>query len=376
MRQTPESSPILPPIHVARSDRVTFADRTERLKALTQLIRSISPLIWATVLAIVLIPLGGKYLMGQSADFGHLLAAQRRSAPIETTVQSTDWSVVDRSIATALQSAKAIAQDYAAIELAQWSSELEPRVDGFLDWYFDFFQQKGMEFSTPFVWGYASLWHRLNPTAITGEAAVVGRLNDQFQREFAKQVLVPQTAQLRLERITNQTVDRYLTALNQQIGAIQSHYKIPQANWERYLGDIALTIGQEGSISHLSLKTLAGGGTYLAAKPLLAALIAKLSSKASAKVVGAAAAKVAAKTGGVVAAELGAAILDPVVGIGIILWDVLDYQQTVQHDRPVLKANVMAYLQEIQQMLLTQPETGVMSAVQQLEQGILKSLRP
>ncbi|MBE9032681.1 hypothetical protein IQ266_23370 [filamentous cyanobacterium LEGE 11480] len=375
MSQTPEQPPMLAPQSVeVNSKDVTFAEKTERLKALTQFVRSVSPFIWATVLAIVLIPLGGKYLIGQSFDFMQPAASVSRSAPVEATVQSTDWTAVDQAVASSLQTARVAAQDYASVELADWATELEPRVDSFLDWYFDFFHQKSMEFSTPFVWGYASLWQRFNPTAMSGQAAVVERLNDQFQREFAKQVLVPQTAQLRLERITTGTVDHYLNELNQNIGAIQTRYKIPQGTWDRYLEDIAVTVGQEGSISHLSLKTLAGGGTYLAAKPLLAASIAKLSSKASAKVVGAAATKAAAKTGGAVAAELGASVLDPVVGIGIIVWDVWDYRHTVERDRPVLKANVMEYLQEVQQMLLTQPETGVMSAVQQLEQGVLKSL--
>jgi hypothetical protein len=375
MRQPPEQPSILTPQKPeVVTQGVTFAQKTERIQALTQLIKTVSPFIWAIVLSIVLIPLGGKYLIGQSFDRVQPMRMQR-SRPVEATVQSTDWSAVDQAIASSLQTARAEAETYAAAELTAWMTELAPRMDGFLDWYFDFFHQKAMEFSTPFVWGYASLWHQLNPAAMTGQAAVVERLNQQFEREFAKQVLVPQTAQLRLERITSATIDYYLAALNQHIGAIQTRYKIPQGAWDRYLADIAVTVGQEGSISHLSLKTLAGGGTYLAAKPILAASIAKLSSKASAKVAGAAATKVAAKTGGAVAAELGASVLDPIVGIGIIAWDVLDYRHTVRRDRPVLRANLLEYLQEVQQMLLTQPQTGIISTIQPLEQDILKSLR-
>lgn len=375
MSQQPDPSSIVTSQKVEVINRtVTFAQKTDRIKALTQLIRTIVPLIWVIVLAVVLIPLGGKYLIGQSFERINPLRV-RSVTPVEAVVQSTDWSAVDQALADSLQGAKQVAQAYAAAELAAWGKELEPRIDSFLDWYFDFFHQKGMEFSTPFVWSAATIWHQVNPQAMTGQAAVVERLDQEFEREFAKQVLVPQTAQLRLERITTATVDRYLAALSQNIGAIQTRYKIPQGAWERYLGDLAATVGREGSISHFSMKTLAGGGTYLAAKPILAATIAKVGSKASAKVAGAAATKVAAKTGGAVAAEFGAAVLDPVVGIGIIAWDVFDYRHTVSRDRPVLKANLLEYLQEVQQMLLMQPQTGVMSAVQQLEQEILKSPR-
>lgn len=376
MSQIPEQQSILSAqkVEVVASS-ATFAEKTERIKAITQFVRTIAPFIWVAVLSIVLIPLGGKYLIGQSLNFSNSVGLVRPSIPVEIKVQSTDWKAIDQALAASLQSARLSAQTYATAELEQWSAELTPRVDEFLDWYFDFFHQKVMEFSTPFIWSYASLWHRFNPRAMTGQAAVVERLNDQFQQQFAKRVLVPQTAQLRLERITNATVDLYLSELNQRIGAIQTRYKVPQATWARYLNDISVTVGQEGNISHLSFKTLAGGGTYLATKPVLAASITKLSSKASAKVAGAAATKVAAKTGGAVAAELGAAALDPIVGLSIIAWDFLDYRHTVKRDRPVLRLNLLEYLQEMQQMLLNHPETGVMSAIQQLEQDVLKSLR-
>jgi hypothetical protein len=351
---------------------VSFGEKTERIKALTQLIKSITPFIWAIVLAIVLIPLGGKYLIGQSLPF---IQSQKSPVVIERTVQATDWKAVDQAVATALQTARSEAQTFAAGEIVNWSTELEPRIEGFLDWYFDFFHQKTMEFSTPFVWGYASLWHRINPNTPTGQTAVVDRLSAQFQQEFAKRVLVPQNAQLRLERITTETVDRYLNNINQKIGAIQTKYKIPQGTWNRYLADISTSLGQEGSISHLSMKTVAGGGTYLALKPLLTTSIGKLGSKASAKFVGTATSKAAAKTGGAIAAELGAAVLDPVVGVGILVWDVVDYRQSIKRDRPVLKQNLTDYLQDVQQMLLNHPESGVMAAITQLEQNILKSLQ-
>ena len=40
-------------------------------------------------------------------------------------------------------------------------------------------------------------------------------------------------------------------------------------------------------------------------------------------------------------------LLAPIVGIGIILWDVWDYNRTVAIDRPVLHANIADYLQEM-----------------------------
>ncbi|MEB3293236.1 MAG: hypothetical protein VKJ24_08740 [Synechococcales bacterium] len=349
-----------------------YAAKTARIQAIAQLIKNIQPLIWATVLAIVLIPLAGKYLIDQSLLSRPGMATV---APVqEVAIAAPDWSEVDQAIAAALKESHQVAQTYASAELDRWEAELEPRIEGFLDWYFEFFNQKKMEFSTPFVWGYAALRHRLDPTQPKGETAIAHHLARTFEQEFAKRVLVPKNAQLRLEVITNETVSRYLAALDNHVGAVQTKYHLPQAQWERYLQDISLTLGSEGSLSHLSLKTLVGGSTYLAAKPLVLTSLGKLSGKATAKLAGGAVTKVAAKGGGAIAAELGAAILDPLVGIGIIAWDVWDYRHTVKTDRPVLQENLATYLKDMKQLLLNNPETGVMSAVREIEQTILAQL--
>lgn len=353
------------------SSQNSYADRTERIQAITQLIKTLQPFIWAIVLAIVLIPLAGKYIIDQSLvhrvpDIPEVVQ--------EVAVTAPDWSEVDRAIADSLQTAHGVAETYASQALTQWEAELEPRIENFLDWYFDFFNQKRMEFSTPFVWGYGWAIHRMDPKQPSGKEAVITHLSESFEKEFSKRVLVPKNAQLRLEVITNQTVDQYLAALRESIGAVQTKYHIPQGQWDRYLSDISLTLGSEGTVSSLSLKTLAGGGTYLAAKPIVMASLGKLGSKASAKFAGAAASKVAAKTGGAVAAELGAAALDPIVGLGILAWDVWDYRHTVEVDRPVLRDNLATYLQDVKQVLLNHPDSGVMTAIRQIEQDILAAL--
>jgi hypothetical protein len=383
MSQSPEQTEVLASqdllasapanrLDLARSDRPTYSERTARIQALTQLIRAVQPLIWATVLTIVLIPLLGQYVMGRVLPLTQPTTAA--GVPVEVAVATPDWSTIDAVMAQSLQEARRQAETYAHAQLTQWMGELEPRVDSFLDWYFDFFQQKAIEFSTPFLWGYGAVQHRFNPTHPSAQATVADYLTHSFEREFAQRVLVPQNAQLRLERITAQTVDCYLLALDQQLGAVQTRYRIPQGQWERYLNDISVTLGREGSLSHLSLKTLVGGGTYLAAKPLLLASLGKLSGKASTKIAGAALGKVAAKAGGTVATQLGAAILDPLVGLGILAWDVWDYRHTVASDRPILRANITSYLQDVEQVLLNHPDAGVMSAVAQVEQSLLQAL--
>jgi hypothetical protein len=85
-------------------------------------------------------------------------------------------------------------------------------------------------------------------------------------------------------------------------------------------------------------------------------------------------AKIAAKTGASLAGKIGAELLDPIVGIGILLWDVWDYNRTVAIDRPILRENIADYLEEMKLSILANPENGIMTAVDKIEGEILESI--
>ena len=324
----------------------------------------------------VIVPLLGKALLSNAiapAQVERLL--QPRT---EITLQPLPKQAkMDKALSEAVRAARSSTETFAAIQLEDWRKDLVPRVDDFLDWYFDYFNQKKIEFTTPFVWGWSTLVNFVtgDDERQSANAAVNARFTEAFQREFAKRVLVPRNAQMRLEVMTNDTVSYYVKALSQNIDKVQSQYRIPQGQWDRYLSDISTTIQDtEGNISNLSLKMLVGGSSYLLTKPLILATAGKIGSKISTKLAGKATAKLAAKTGGTVAAELGTTLIDPIVGVGIFIWDIWDYQHTVDVERPLLRANLLDYLKDVQQSLLTNPETGVMSAIYELEAGIFESI--
>ena len=98
-------------------------------------------------------------------------------------------------------------------------------------------------------------------------------------------------------------------------------------------------------------------------------MVVKLPQKLPAKP-----AKVATKTGGTVASQLGVSLIDPIVDIGIIIWDLWDYNHTVKVERPILREHIVEYLKDVKKSLLTNPESGTMAAIYQLESGILRSL--
>ncbi len=368
---TPTSSALTP--QPPDSKKTSYSEKTERIAAWSNLLRSLQPFIWGAIILVVVIPLVGKALLFYSSPSP---VQQARPPLTEVTVPAIPRRAnLDKALVEAVQTAHQSAQEFAKAELDDWEIQLEGRVDHFLDWYFGYLNQKKIEFMTPLVWVSSAALHRVNPHQMTANEAVISRFTGEFQKQFAKQVLVPQTAQIQLENLTTETINHYLLALRQNMDQVQVKYRIPQGQWERYLSDISTTVQDtEGTLSNLSLKMLVGGSSYLLTKPLVLTTVGKIGSKASSKLAGTAASKLAAKTGGTVAAELGTSLVDPIVGVGIFIWDLWDYQHTVELERPVLKTNLVDYLQGVEQSLLNDPETGIMSAVVQLEQGIFQSL--
>ncbi|MDB9537584.1 hypothetical protein PN451_17410 [Dolichospermum planctonicum CS-1226] len=119
---------------------------------------------------------------------------------------------------------------------------------------------------------------------------------------------------------------------------------------------------------------LVGGGSYLFVTTAIP-IAAKVGSKIAATFAGKAGTKMAAKTGGMVAGKIGAELLDPIVGIGILIWDLWDYNHTVSINRPILRASILEYLHQVKHSLLNNPTNGIMASINQLESGILKSVQ-
>lgn len=357
------------------NQNATYAEKTDRLKAITKFLKTLSPLIWVGVFCLVILPLVGNLIISQSVTSNRSVSSPV-SSPVSTVTLPAppDLGKVNLEIQGAINKSHALAENFASKELDTWEGELNGRVDSFLDWYFDYFNQKTMEFATPFKFIISAVTHKFDMSAASQKVAE--KLTEDFQREFAKRVLVPKLAQMRLESITTETTSLYVSELGKNIKGIQSSYNIPQGEWEKYLNDIAVTINDtEGTLSNFSLRVLIGGGGYIVAKPLLIGLAGKVGSKVMTKFAGKAAAKMAAKTGGTVAGQLGVSLIDPIVGVGILIWDIWDYDHTVKVERPILRAHIVEYLKDVKKSLLTNPESGIMAAIYQLESGILKSLQ-
>lgn len=354
------------------NNKPSYNEKTERLKAWGQMIKSITPYIWLVVILIVFIPLIGQFFISRSIsqEVKHPNLPKTEIISITPLKQSN----LDQALLEALQNAEITAKNSASIELDEWINELTQRVDtSFLPWYFDYFNQKKIEFTAPITWITSVVTHRIDINSPSPSQAVAEKLTKDFQTEFAKRVLRPKVEQLKLERMTKETTQIYIDELKNNLAQVQIKYAIPQIEWERYLDDISITIADtEGNLSNLSMKLLVGGSTYLLAKAIIIPVAVKIGSKVMAKIAVKGSAKLAAKTGGAVAGELGILpFLDPIVGIGIIIWDVWDYNHTVQVEKPILREAILDYLQEIKVSLL---DDNIMAAIHQIEDSMIQSI--
>ncbi|ACK70790.1 conserved hypothetical protein [Gloeothece citriformis PCC 7424] len=355
------------------TEKPTYAEKTTRIQALSQLIKSISPILWVFVILIVIIPYFGKFFLVNSSNPIENLNKLKPAEEVVITIQNQNE--IDQALVSAFQDARTQAKNLAEAELNQWIDELMTRVDNnFIPWYFNYFQQKWLEFKTPFIYLESAIIHQINDRQPSPNQVVAEKLTEEVQTEFAKRVLRPKIAQLQLERITRETSNLYLETIKTNVANIQTRYNIPQGKWDNYLDDIAITITDtEGNISNLSMKVIVGGSTYLLAKAIIPSA-AKIGSKLALSLAGKSSAKLAAKTGGTVAAKLGVEFLDPIVGIGIILWDLWDYNHTVEVEKPILREAILDYLKEVKNSLLDNQKNSIMSAIYQLENSIIKSL--
>jgi hypothetical protein len=223
------------------------------------------------------------------------------------------------------------------------------------------------------------LWQYGINSFFENQPTAAERLTEEIQEEFSKRVLRPQIAELILERIVRDTAEYYVIHLRENLEVVPAKYKIPHADWDRYLEGIALTTyGADGNReTDLTLKTLtlstAGGTILLAGK--MKFIVGKLSSKVMIKSAGKAAAKIATKTGAKVAAKSGGKFFGPIVGIGVLVWDVWDHKSVKKENRPLLLQSITDYFAELKDILLYDTEAGVMVVFNDLEQQIFSALK-
>lgn len=341
--------------------------------SITRLFDSLTKLIWAVVVLALLAGLGRLFVF-DGAGRGDDPRSTVRSAPTPVPVP-VPWDQVDGELLASMQRARAEARTLAEARLDAWIAGLVERVDeDFLEWYFGYWNQQ--------VFGIQGIYQSVAHWVDGDQPTAAEKLTEELQEEFTHRVLRPQVAQLRLERITIEVVDLYVNRLRQDLQGIPERYDITPADWDRYLEDIAVLSQSAGQVRGvpLTLKAVTGatvtGSVVLAGvmRPALTRLGAHVSGRVWGRAISQAAGQMAAKTGGKVAARTGGKLLGWIVGVGIVVWDVFDHYQTRRNAEPLLRQNLIEYLEEMKLALLEDADAGVMGVIQSMEMSIRSAL--
>lgn len=277
---------------------------------------------------------------------------------------------LEKEIIQAMDTAHAAAYQYTSHELDKWINDMMSRADNeFLDDYFGFMQTKRRELLSI----YNSAIHFIRKDTESAEEVAIREL----ENEISRKVIKPELAQARIENITCQALDVYMTTFDNELVKLQESYKIPTPDWNKYISALCgLTLDTEQKSYPIAFKTAVVSGTAMTgiiAVPVIKSVATKVSSKiaekAAVKAGTKAAEKVVVKTGTKVAVKgVGtAAKAIPYIGWGITaaicIWDIVDYANTSSEGKKLLKTSLEEYFAEIKTEMLGNNESSIMGAI-------------
>jgi hypothetical protein len=343
-----------------------YEGKSRRIKAWSEFMRSISKILWLVVILIVMVVLGKLFLF-KSPD-----RLRDRSKPIKKPVITrVEWGRINQRVEKIMNRARLETEKMASEKLDQWIEKHMERVDSdFLEWYFSYWTQQKI--------GLKSLLYQVLNWVDSDNPPPAERITLEVQEEFANRVLRPQIAQMEVERILNEVISHFSEVLKREFKKIPEEYQIKPADWDRYLGDIAVMVKnvEANRQTALSLKAIAGvtaGGMVMMFRSIKT-IITRIAGKISARMAAKSAAGMATKTGGIVASRMGGRFLGTIIAVGIIIWDVWDHYQTRKKALPVLRQNILDYFHEVKESILHDPEYGIMTIIYQMETSVSEKL--
>ncbi|MCP4146306.1 MAG: hypothetical protein GY757_01020 [bacterium] len=249
-----------------------YQDKSQRIIAWSDFIRSAGRILWLIVAIFALAALG-KHFFSNTENHSH------EHTPIEK-VQSpkVDWNVIDAEVAEKLKASRAETEVYASQQLDQWVKENMERVDNdFLEWYFSFWTQQKINL--------LGLWAQGKKWIFSDSPAAARAITLEVQEEFSDRVIRPENAQLELERIIGEVVSFYTGTLKGKLETIPFKYSINPADWNRYLSNMSgmARKGQAKSSIPITLKAVIGYSAsttakiFTALKPVITKIMGKIS---------------------------------------------------------------------------------------------------
>jgi len=282
----------------------------------------------------------------------------------EPSKKYLDESVI-RSLSKARE--KSIAQ--AQSELDLWVESLMVKVDeDFLKWYFGYWTQQKLAAS--------GLFHASMNLVYSKHPKAEEKMIQAIEGEFRKRVMPSALAQMEIERILRRAIEVYLLTLRNELDVSARNFNISQADWERYLDDISVTVSQVDAGRHvpLTMKALLGyGGSRLLAKHA-GSMAGRFGAATEGLFIRRGATNAAIRISGNTLGKVAGRFSGPLVMAVILAWDVYDYRRTEIENRPILRNAIEKYLGLVRDSILYDPSTGLESILMGIERNVVGSL--
>lgn len=231
-----------------------------------------------------------------------------------------DWSKIDKLLADEVRNSLFMAEEFATEELDNYINKLMVNVDEkFLNWYFSFWNQKGMEYGSSFDWVVLKLdeplkvFRKEDEKNLNSGEVINKRLTKNLYKKF-QELVFTESAQQELKKIIERTGKLYGRSISLVFADVKNYYKIADQDWDNHLGELAKLIYDTGnSKSSLSIESLSS--SLLTETAVIGAVIgAKLFSNVAIK----AGSKLMVKSGSFVVLSTTSQLVDPLLAIGFI----------------------------------------------------------
>lgn len=291
----------------------------------------------------------------------------RTAPPRRQSVKVVNWQDVDIRIRAAVESARDKAVRHAETDVGQWTRELRARTDDYCNWYFSWANQNALALK---VVGYHVASSRPVEALLGNRPSAEERLSRLIEEAYSARVLQPQSAQLKIEAVTRESVEIYLLELSSLLSGLQAEFGIPDMVWQRHLINVAgLTLAIEGcrQVPVITKVAIAGSGlaaakaVRVAVEHVRALVLRTTGRKLLGSGAGAAGRKVIRGGGWWLA-------------VGLVVWDAVDTARVKSRNLPVLRRSLNGYLDELEQHILHDSETGVIQVLDGVQRDMLRQL--
>lgn len=175
----------------------------------------------------------------------------------------------------------------------------------------------------------------------------------------------------------NKAMNQYVEALRQELSLIAIRYRIPKAEWDRYLDDITiLSKTFEGRRTvPLTLKAVISYGSAILVSRQMSLKAEGIGGKVGTQAASIETVSPYAWVFGGATAKFMDKFFAPVVILAVLAWDVWDHHRMEVEYRPILRENIKKYLCIVKETVLNNEESGILATILDVENSVMNAVQ-